>query len=236
MADLASDFDRLPLSLDEYPPELRSELEQAVSDLLSSPPVSPGAPEGPLLRPLSAPLPLPPLSVWLIGVSGKPHSGKDVFADYLASRYAQVEVLNFSDLVIGEANHWMALTGREITAANKSEPLHRRLLQLWGRARRFESENYWVDSMRERLLEARSRSQLVVLCGVRAESDLRLVEELSGVCVRVNRPGNTYVADDPIESELDGERLRMLELLNPEEGDLKPFISNIEVLVRQLSI
>jgi len=229
-------MDQLPLQLESYPLELRKEIQSVVAELLQSPPVPPGDNPQPTFSQTGELKKLPELTVSIIGVSGRPHSGKDVFADYLLSHYQGVARLNFSDPIIAEANRWLALKGRRITAANKSNPLHRRLLQLWGRSRRFECEQYWVRSLHQAVQDAQKESQLVIVAGVRAESDLALIEQIGGICLRVTRPGNPYRAEDPIEAALDCHLGRMTELFNPAEDDLGPYILNIEALIEELSI
>lgn len=224
----------LPLYIESYPDELRSEVLAAAQAIMSAPPVEPGEPEPALFEERAVKLPLPEgLSANLVGVSGKPRSGKDVFAEYICANYEGVERLNFSDPILSEVNGWLRPSGRLITQANKSNPLHRTLLQVWGRARRFEYEQYWVRSLRQAI--EGSEAQLVIACGVRAPSDLELVEELGGICLRVVRPGNPYEAEDPIEAALSGYEDRLRELTNPSEDDLAPYVQNIEALLEDLS-
>lgn len=223
----------LPLYIESYPEDLQGEVNEAARAVLASPPVPAGEPELPLFEPLPELMELPEMSVRVLGVAGKPRSGKDVFAEYMLSRYKGVERLNFSDPIIQEVNDWLAQYERMITPANKSHPLHRRLLQVWGRARREEYEDYWVRSLREAI--SASPAELVIVCGVRAPSDLELIEELEGVCLRVERPGNPYQAEDPIEAALSGCEDRMSTLTNPSEDDLDPYVQNIEALLEELS-
>lgn len=223
----------LPLYIESYSEDLRSEVTEAARAVLAADPIPPGESEPALFEPLPELLPLPELSISVVGVAGKPRSGKDVFAEYMLSRYAGVERLNFSDPIIGEVNDWLSQYDRLITPANKSHPLHRTLLQVWGRARREEYEGYWVRSLREAV--AASGAQLVIVAGVRAPSDLELIEELGGVCLRVERPGNPYVAEDPIEAALVGLDDRMLTLVNPCEDELEPYVQNIEAMLEELS-
>lgn len=221
----------LPLDTRSYPADLQREVESAVEAVLSEEPLPAGAEEKPLFKAPGRPRRLPVLGTQILGLSGKPRSGKDVLAEYLTANYQGVARLNFSDPIIEEVNRWLAVHGRRITASNKSHPVHRRLLQVWGRARREEQEDYWTERLRERISEEQTTHRLVIVCGVRAPSDLALIEEMGGVCVRVTRPGNTYQAEDPIESALDNYQEQMISLENPQEGELGPYVENIERLI-----
>lgn len=220
-----------PLNTETYPEELLEEVRSSCQAVLNADPLPAGEAPEPLFETQGVKRPLPSLRSALVGVSGKPHSGKDVFAEFMQAYYRRVARMNFSDPIIDEVNRWLACYGRRITQANKSHPLHRHLLQVWGRARRYEGEGYWVAKLRESIVEAEKDSDLIIVAGVRAVSDLELIEEMGGVCLRVNRPGNPYQAEDPIESALDRHQDRMIALLNPAENDLEPYIANIEACV-----
>lgn len=140
----------------------------------------------------------------LIGISGRPRAGKDTIADSVLARYRNVRRINFSDLIIDEINDWLAGTGHKLTEGNKSDPAYRLLMQAWGMARREEDPNYWTDSIK-RTIENYwdSGTDLVLVCGVRALSDLEAIEELGGEHWRVVRPANAYQAEHEIEKQLD---------------------------------
>ena len=227
-----SSLESLPLLLESYPPELQLEVAEAIEAVLSIEALPAGEDPLPNFPSASSLKPLPSLSHQVVGVSGKPHSGKDVFADYMIANYERVERLNFSDPIIEEVNLWLAKSGRCITAGNKSHPAHRKLLQVWGRARRLEEEDYWTSRLIASVTRAKRRSDLVIVAGVRAPSDLALVESSGGVCLRVERPGNPYQAEDAIEQALDDHADQMIGLLNPSENDLEAYVSNIELLLK----
>lgn len=175
---------------------------------------------------------LPETAPHLIGLSGKPRSGKDVVADYLIERYASVAKINFSEPIIEEVNQM--ITPHKITESNKSDSDYRALLQAWGTARREEREDYWVDLLRDRIRSLSEKNRLVVVCGVRALSDLALIEELGGEHWHVERPGNQYKAEHSIESQLDQlDRSQMKIIENPVEDDLAPYLRNIEAALNR---
>jgi hypothetical protein len=182
-------------------------------------------------KPSAQLLTLPDLETSVVGVSGRPQAGKDVFADYILATYAGVTKINFSDPIIDEVNSWLLPQQRQITASNKSRPACRKLLQAWGRARRNENEQHWVDTVKGRVLSALQDYSLVIVAGVRALSDLELIEALGGVCIRVERPDNPYSAEDAIETALDDQVGRMLTLQNPQQGNLAAYHGNIEALL-----
>ena len=214
----------IPLDLDSYEPQMQAEIENVVAELIKIGPIDRGQ-EPEINFKMREPLrKLPPLTVKIVGICGRPQSGKDVFADWMITNYQGVERMNFSDPIIEEVNQWLQKSGRKITPGNKSHPLHRKLLQLWGRGRRLENENYWTDSLRKKI--AASKASLVIVAGVRAPSDLALIREMGGDCLRISRPGNPYSAEDPIERALDDYRID--EIINPFENDLGPYTDNIE--------
>lgn len=224
----------LPLKLSSYPPALREEVTSAAAALLAADPLPAGEAEAVVFDcPRSEPL--PGLSLSLIGLSGPPRSGKDLLAEYLAFRYAGVERFSFSDALIDEVNGWLAPFARRVTAGNKSSPLHRKLLQVWGRARRFEDPLYWTSRMASRLDGSPASLQLV--SGVRDSEEVSMLRSRGALLVRVSRPGNDYLADDPVESALTDQDLSsMRPLLNPSEGDLTPFLLAVEALLEELSV
>jgi len=177
---------------------------------------------------------LPASTPGVIGVAGKPRAGKDVAADYLEAYYQDVARVNFSDPIILEVNSWLQSSGHVITQSNKSAAIYRSLLQAWGMSRREENGFYWVDSLRKVITRLQDNgTRLVLICGVRALSDLELVEELGGECWLVERPGNTYQAEHAIENalaQIPRDRFRIIE--NSAEGNLAPYEASIQQAVK----
>lgn len=190
---------------------------------------TPGEPGPPVV---AGDRPLPTSAPRLIGVVGAPHSGKDVIADHLIARYAGVGRLAFSDVIIAEANRWLEAFGRRIDVETKSDPTYRLLLQTFGVVRRREDERYWVDQVASRIRRLWSDGvRLVVTTGVRAPSDSELIRDLGGELWRVRRPGHSSDASmHPIERMLDDLPDSDFDavLINGVEGDLAPYIAEIE--------
>lgn len=172
----------------------------------------------------------------LIGVVGAPHSGKDVIADHMIAHYAGVGRLAFSDVIIAEANRWLEAFGRRIDVETKSDPTYRLLLQTFGVVRRREDEQYWVRQVAARIRTLWSQgARLIVTTGVRAPSDVQLIRDLGGELWRVLRPGySSGAAEHPVERMLDDLPDSDFDqvLINGVEGDLAPYIADIERALR----
>lgn len=215
----------LPLDIDHYPAELADEVAAAVINVVRAEPIEGQA----AIVPKPGVKPLPDSAPEIIGLSGYPRAGKDVAANYLIENYRSVAKINFSDPIIDEVNQFLAPLGHQINEGNKSEPIYRALLQVWGTARRVEDENYWVDRLRDRVQQLSAENRLVLVCGVRALSDAQLVEDVGGQHWRVSRPGNDYQAEHTIERQLDhldDDSFVLIE--NDSEGDLAAYYDNIE--------
>lgn len=166
----------------------------------------------------------------IIGLCGAPQAGKDVIAEYIESEYQGVAKANFSDYILVEVNQYLKEQGvdHEITLANKNEPLYRLLLQEWGGGRFKEDPDYWPRMVQREVEKLAQDNELVLVTGLRSPADFEVIEDsLQGDVWRAVRPGNSYVAEHEIE-KLAATREVDQEVLNPSEGDLKPFSKNIE--------
>jgi hypothetical protein len=209
----------LPIDLDSLPFAVKEDILQASEAALLMEPLARGEES---IKSRRGSETLPATSPRLIGISGRPRAGKDAIAEGILSRYKDVDRINFSDMIIDEVNAWLKGTGHRITEDNKSDARYRHLLQAWGMARRAESKTYWTDSVKKRVRDLWNEgSRLVLVCGVRAVSDLEAIEDLGGEHWRVVRPANEYSAEHAIEKQLDdlpAERQTVIE--NDSEGDL----------------
>lgn len=166
----------------------------------------------------------------IIGLCGAPQAGKDVIAEYIEANYQGVAKANFSDYILVEVNQYLKEQGidHEITLANKNEPLYRLLLQEWGGGRFKEEPSYWPKMVQREVEKLAKENELVLVTGLRSPADFKVIEDnLEGEVWRAVRPGNNYVAEHAIE-KLAATRPVDQEVLNPSEGDLKPFSENIE--------
>jgi len=184
--------------------------------LLEQPPAQAPVPQ----RPESGANPLPEAAPRVIGIGGEPRAGKDELIDQLVRHYAGIARLNFSDVIIAEANELLLAAGLpEIHEGNKSDPAPRRFLQDLGLGRRDETGlHYWADTIGELAEQLLREHRLVIIAGLRDESDFVPVRRWGGETWGVVRPGNLYRADHPIESgfsELSWDRI----ILNDREGE-----------------
>lgn len=187
---------------------------------------------------------LPPLTwrdkvtgVAVVGLLGKPKSGKDAVADHFKQTYSGVASCAFSDAIVAEVNALLALLGwaARITSANKSSLRFRRVLQDWGVIRRrVNGPSYWVERALGRVASlAQEGAGLVFVTGARSVDDVRALSDYGAAMWKVVRPGNPYSADHEIERQLDHvpdwawDHL----LLNETEGDMTPMLRRAEVAI-----
>lgn len=216
-----------PLALHSYGPTERDETLGVIAAALTAPAFT--CPEGgagcaSAHRPEEAgAVPTPAGAPTLIGLAGAPRAGKDVIAADLAARYAGVRRVAFSDPIIAEVNAFLAAHGRAICERTKSHAPYRRLLQQWGLMRRREDEHHWTARLGELIGALRADgARCVIATGVRAPSDVDLIEHLGGVVWRVVRPGAQADVSHPIERALAAmpdERFAAV-ITNSTEGDL----------------
>lgn len=148
------------------------------------------------------------LSQPLIGLGGRLRSGKDVVADRLVAEHGFVK-LGMSDalheamLAINpivdpgdSARGGMPVTYSELVAKvgyveAKTEPEVRRLLQNLGTdvGRNMIGEDVWVQIMARKIDDHRGAGHPVVVTGLRFPNEVRMVEELNGHAVWIERPG-----------------------------------------------
>ena len=225
------------LAVRAYPPELRDDTALAIANVLDSEPAE-LTPHTPLYERVADQSELPVTAPHLIGLTGKPRTGKDVVADYLVAHYRGVVRFAFSDAIVDEANVFLARFGHRIVEGNKSLPYYRHLLQAYGMGRRAEDEHYWTKQVKAKLRTAfADGARMAIVTGARMPTDVEVIEGERGEMWRVIRPGNDYSfvggASAAIESGLDSvpaETFR--EILNPVEGDLAPYVANIEAALR----
>lgn len=232
--DLTAPFDGdRPLALHSYHPLEREETLATIAAALAVP--APTCTEGGAgctnaHRPLTTgTVPVPDGAPRLLGLAGAPRAGKDVIAAALAGHYQGVRRVAFSDPIIAEVNAFLAPHGRSICERTKSHGPYRRLLQQWGLMRRRETENYWTARLGELIGTLHADGvRCVIATGVRAPSDVELIETLGGVVWRVVRPGAQADTSHPIERALsampDGRFGAVI--ANRTEGDTEAFCAD----------
>lgn len=159
------------------------------------------------------------LSSPLIGLGGRLRSGKDVVADRLVEKHGYVKlgmsdalheamlaidpIVTHEEMVLvrktSEGLQW-----RRDTPARYSEivehigyveakkiPEVRRLLQQLGTdvGRKMIGENVWVNVMARKIDDHRGAGHPVVVTGLRFPNEVRMIEELDGQAVWIERPG-----------------------------------------------
>ena len=161
---------------------------------------------------------MPPAPVTLIGFGHKAQSGKDTAAEILVAEYGWVQ-LGFSDAlkelalfvnpVVEGHNHRMDSTFRRqgfTWEELKRIPEVRRFLQFLGEgARQILGQDVWVDALRRRLIPLGEDGIVpgIVITDMRYPNEARMIQELGGTTVRVDREGagaGNYIS----ETALDG--------------------------------
>lgn len=188
-------------------PERKLTLQTAINNISSSFPVVGKTTISHVYRDHSKLLPkkLIPLSEEMkgkiIGIGGKPQSGKDFAADYLIGCYSNVSKTTFSDNIIPEANRVLNAHGicnHIITPYNKTENMYRELLQEIGLGYREVDPDYWIKRTVFIASNLRERYDLVLITGMRPV-DYKQLKELGVILWEVRRPGNNYTASHEIE-------------------------------------
>lgn len=215
-------------------PEWEEKIAASWQAVLASAPADPGAPEvaaddaGKPQLPASCPK--------IIVVSGRRRAGKDVAAEHLAATYAGVRNFRFSTAIAPYVNRQLQGTGHRITEHNKTHPPYRQLLEDVGFGLAAADELIWVREVvalaREHLA---SGAQLVVITGARLPQDLHGAKELGASLWRIVRPGNPDVSTHPVELALDDVPDSAFDevIVNHVEGDLRPYIQQVEQAIRR---
>jgi hypothetical protein len=214
----------------------RDDLALVVAELATS--AAPDTPEPAPITPLMQ-LELPAHARGLtIATTGYPGAGKDVASDYMQLIYQPVRRLAFSDVMIIEANAWLAseplVAHHRIHTGNKSHLPYRRLLQLSAMLRREEQAHYWTEKLGAivREWQAEPDRPFISMAGARAETDLELVTgELGGQKGRVYRPNDPNpLPDAPIERQLDHLTPADYDFtfLNDREGDIPHYLRQVD--------
>lgn len=134
-------------------------------------------------------------SVILLGLGGKPHSGKSVAAEVL--RGSGARIYSISDMICEELG---------VKRERVSNP---RILQDHGHRQREKNPNYWTDKIIAAI--STESPDLAVIPNIRMPNEAALVHLVGGHLVRyvrLNGDGSQYVASDrdmnhPLETTLD---------------------------------
>jgi hypothetical protein len=133
----------------------------------------------------------------VLGLGGKPHSGKTVAAETIVKRYPDSKIYSISELICEE----LGLRREEVRDAS--------ILQDHGALRRKENPNYWS----EKILRAvrRDSPRIAVIPNVRTMQEIETFRSVGARFIRytrLNHDGSPYIANDrnmthPLETELD---------------------------------
>lgn len=133
----------------------------------------------------------------VLGLGGKPHSGKTMAADALTKAHFNAKVYSISDLICEE----LGVTRSHVKDA--------RILQDHGQSRREEDPLYWVCRIEKRIVD--ESPEVAIIPNIRAFTEVDMVRRLCGRLIRytrLNPDGTCYAANDrdmnhPLETALD---------------------------------
>lgn len=144
------------------------------------------------------------LSPTLIGLGGHLRSGKDAVADHLVTEHGFVklgmsDVLHEAMLALdpvvrvwndGTFERYSKVIAEHGYVEAKKRPEARRLLQKLGTevGRDMIGENVWANIMARKIDDHRGAGHPVVVTGIRFPNEVRMIRELGGRTVWVDRP------------------------------------------------
>ena len=135
---------------------------------------------------------------YLIGLSGKIHSGKSTVAKALAERHGFV-VRGFADALKQDVEG-MGFE-REVVRYSKP-PAVRSLLQAYGQAKRLFNEHYWIERL-ENAISLCKPGTVFVIDDLRFPNEFEWIKSKDGVCIRIERPDYPVQSNDYSETALD---------------------------------
>lgn len=121
----------------------------------------------------------------VLGLGGKPHSGKTLSAETILARHPGTKLYSISDMICEELG------------VVRSEVKDPRILQNHGTLRRSQDELYWIN----RVIEAidRDRAPLAVITNVRMLTEVAGVRKFGGYLIRYTRldvDGGPWITND----------------------------------------
>jgi hypothetical protein len=133
-----------------------------------------------------------------LALSGKPHAGKDTFANAILNRWPdETRTYSVSEMICEELG------------VVRSEVKDARILQACGSKRRREDPFYWIRKVVAAV--ERERPAIAIFTNLRLINEVTVVRAYGAVTVRLtrlNENGSLYIAgdrdmNDPLETELD---------------------------------
>lgn len=145
----------------------------------------------------------------LLGIGGYPEAGKDAVADYLVESFGWVKVnmstplladlKTMNPIVAYRREHWYSksvipvrfaeLTDQVGYVRAKENPEYRRLMKTYGtNVQRARDEDIWVNIAQARIKELHLQHKQVVITGMRFPNELRVIRQLGGTLLWVDRP------------------------------------------------
>lgn len=111
----------------------------------------------------------------IVGLSGKPRSGKDTAARVIQSQLPGIKVVGFSDAIRDEYD---AEYGTATRLSEREKDLHRAKMQEFGAGKVKQDEQYWI----KRVL---AHQPPILITGVRRVTEAKAIQEAGGKLIRI---------------------------------------------------
>lgn len=169
----------------------------------------------------------------IIGLSGKPRSGKDTAARIIQSQLPGIKVVGFSDAIRDEFD---AEYGTNTRLSEKEKDRHRAKMQEFGAGKVKEDVNYWI----KRVL---AHQPPILITGVRRVTEAKAIQAAGGKLIRIELTEETLrerMGDEHFEANKSHDNETQLDNYSPwdfvvdNNGSKEEFEEKVLKLVDQL--
>lgn len=157
---------------------------------------------------------------YIVGLSGKIHSGKSYVAKALVKDHG-FNVQSFANPLKEDV---VAMGFDRKVVFYEKPPWMRALLQVYGQAKRAIDPDYWVKRA-ETALDYLNPGNVFIFDDVRFENEVDWIQDQGGVVIRLGRIGYPPVSNDISETALDG--LVFRHVVWGESGELDDLVEHV---------
>lgn len=141
----------------------------------------------------------PATKPYIIGLSGKIHSGKSTVANTIAAKHQGMIVRGFADALKQDV---CGMGFDRETVYSLKPPWMRALLQAYGQAKRALDEDYWVKRL-DSSIKLCKPGTVFIIDDMRFPNEVYWVKTMGGVTIRLEREGYPIQSDDYSETAID---------------------------------
>ncbi|MDO8488340.1 MAG: hypothetical protein Q7S31_03455 [bacterium] len=160
----------------------------------------------------------------VIGLYGKPRSGKSTIADYLKKKYG-FRQYEMSGPIVKDAQKMLAAIDLKFDVRHKED--FRLLLQFLGHYRRLDNPYYWVDKVLEEEV-----APPAVVAGIRYLGDVERIKQKGGRLWKISRKLAANADTAPTETQLDN--YQGWDAVISNNGTLPQLYRKVDKLIAQL--